>query len=568
MHLNGTRLYAAFEPSINGVVNLPPLSVLVPDQSGRVEAKPPCGSRLADHSQLKALALRIEYGFLPSMDMLGTVRGDHVFISYITEDSEQIDELQGALEAADFIVWRDKDKLWPGDDWQHEIRKAIRTGSFVFLACFSSHLAGREKSYQFEELTLAAEEYRSRPPGAPWLMTARLDECEIPEFDLGAGRTLGRSIHRADLFGSQKSAQLSRLVVAIQRAIGLAPGVPPESISTVAADASRAKSDVVEQLRVLLRNPSLVMDFDDYIGELRAPVRDALSDRERFSLVVPAGAKADAAFARTWVRRVRNYDDLIAPVLVPLKLIAMYGQKSHEMELTQTMRILAQESTQHVGDDVFTSIHQYPAIVATFAVALGAVSKQNYSMLRAATADVLVSAPSGPQVPFILTSGTQSVVGLDQWRAFGTLLCLEDDEKPINDEKLSALLASQGGRRLTPVSDHLFTLLAPIYRQHFASDSDYADAFDRVEVLLDAIAEDARDQADRYFGSHGGYGRYTWRRRHNERGPESDMLTEARAHGAGWTPLLAGLFGGDRDRAIAALERVEDLAKRIRSSRW
>lgn len=165
------------------------------------------------------------------------VPSDHVFISYITEDSEQVDELQGALEAAGFIVWRDKQRLWPGDDWQQEIRNAIRGGSFVFLACFSSNLAEREKSYQFEELTLAAEEFRTRPPGASWLMTARLDECEIPDFDLGAGRTLGRSIHRADLFGAQKSAQLTRLIVAIQRATGSSPA----SASTSAARDDRGR---------------------------------------------------------------------------------------------------------------------------------------------------------------------------------------------------------------------------------------------------------------------------------------------------------------------------------------
>ncbi|WP_298944218.1 toll/interleukin-1 receptor domain-containing protein [uncultured Microbacterium sp.] len=494
--------------------------------------------------------------------------GDHVFISYINEDSDAIDELQGALEAADFIVWRDKDKLWPGDDWQREIRSAIRSGSFVFLACFSSNLAKREKSYQFEELTLAAEEYRTRPPGASWLMTARLDECEIPEFDLGAGRTLGRSIHRADLFGPQKIAQLSRLVVAIQRAIGATPGVAPASVSTVAADAGRAQSDVVERLRGLLRNPSLIMDFDEYMSEMRTPLRVALSNRDEFPLTVTAGTKVDAAYARGWVRRVRNYDDLLAPALVPLKLIAMYGSQAHEQELTQTLRVLAQESTQRDGVDLLTSLHQYPAVVATFATALGAVAKQNYSMLRAATADVLVSTLNGTRVPFILTSGSQSVVGIDQWTALGTLLCLEDDQKPMSDEELDSLLTNGGGRRYTPVSDHLFTVLAPLYRQQFASDADYADAFDRVEVLLDVISEDARAQSDRYYGSHGGYGRYTWRHRHSDKGPEVVMLDEARAQGAGWTPLLAGLFGGDSERAIAALENVADLAGRIRSSRW
>ncbi|WP_110590282.1 toll/interleukin-1 receptor domain-containing protein [Microbacterium suaedae] len=494
--------------------------------------------------------------------------GNHVFLSYITEDSEQIDEVQGALEAADFIVWRDKDKLWPGDDWQAEIRNAIRGGSFVFLACFSSNLAKRETSYQFEELTLAAEEYRVRPPGASWLMTARLDECEIPEVDLGAGRTLGRTIHRADLFGQQKTAQVSRLVVAIQRAMGVSPGTPPASVSEVADDAGRAESDVVETVRTLLRNPSLVMDYDEYLADLRSPISESLADRDEFPLSVPSGAKANAEFVHAWVRRVRRYEDIVAPALIPVKLISMYGSRAHEQELTQTLQIVAHESNQRAGSEILMSLHEYPALLMTYAAALGAVAKQNFSMLRAVTADVQVTPLGASRVPFILTSGSQSVIGVDRGLALGTVLCLQDDGKTPTEDEIENLLAARGGRRFTPISDHLFTALAPLYKQQFASDAEYAGAFDRIEVLLDAISEDARNETNGYYGPHGGYGRYTWRHKHSAQGPETVMLDEARAQGAGWTPLLGGLFGGKSERAIAALEAVEVLAGDIRKSRW
>ncbi|WP_460798781.1 toll/interleukin-1 receptor domain-containing protein [Microbacterium sp. GXF0217] len=494
---------------------------------------------------------------------------DHVFISYITEDSAQIDELQAALEAADFIVWRDKDKLWPGDDWQAEIRNAIRSGSFVFLACFSSNLAKRKKSYQFEELTLAAEEYRLRPPGASWLMTARLDECEIPEIDLGAGRTLGKSIHRADLFGSAKSAQIARLIVAVQRAMGASPGTPPASVSQVAVEAGRAGSDLVERLREFLRSPTLVMDYDEYLSDLRAPILKALADRETFPMRVPPGVKQlDEDITRAWVTRIRNYDDVVAPAMIPLKLISMYGSQAHEQELTRTMMIVAHESTPDTADDIYGVAHEYPALLMTFAVAIGALAKQNYSMLRAASADVQIAIPGGSRVPFILKSGSQSVIGIDRWRVPGTILGLEDDGTSPSSADIAQLLSGQAGRRFTPISDHVFTVLAPLYQEQFASDTDYADAFDRVEVLLDAISEDARAQVEYYFGSHGGYGRYTWRHKHSERGPETILLEEARSHGAGWTPLLAGLFGGSSERAIAALETVGTMASRVRSGRY
>jgi len=357
-------------------------------------------------------------------------------------------------------------------------------------------------------------------------------------------------------------------VVAIQRAMGASPGTPPASVEEVAVDAGRAGSDVVENLRELLRNPSLVMDYDDYLSDLRTPIVNALADRNEFPLSVPPGVtQIDEDLTRSWVQRIRRYDDIIAPALIPLKLIAMYGSQSHEQELTRTMQIIATPPTPDISGDIFTVAHEYPAVLMTYAVALAAIAKQNYSMLRAATADAQISVPGNVRVPFILTSGSQSIVGIDRWRVPGTVLCLEDDGAPPTSEDIAQLLHGRGGRHFTPISDHLFTVLAPLYQRQFASDTEYAEAFDQVEVFLDAISEDARAQTERFYGPHGGYGRYTWRHRHSEHGPETVLLEEARAQRAGWTPLLAGLFGGSSERAIAALEAVATMATSARSGR-
>jgi len=80
------------------------------------------------------------------------------------------------------------------------IRRAITDDALVFIACFSHKSLARNKSYQNEELTVAIEQLRSRRPDVPWLIPVRFDDCEIPDYDIGPGRTL-RSIHRADLFG-------------------------------------------------------------------------------------------------------------------------------------------------------------------------------------------------------------------------------------------------------------------------------------------------------------------------------------------------------------------------------
>ena len=140
----------------------------------------------------------------------------HVFISYVHEDRDQVDRLQRGLEIAGIKVWRDTADLWPGQDWKQEIRQAITTDSLAFIACFSEHSEIKGKSFQNEELALAAEQMRLRPPGRAWLIPVRFAECRLPEFDLGAGRTLD-SLQRVDLFDGSWEYAMPRLTGAVLR---------------------------------------------------------------------------------------------------------------------------------------------------------------------------------------------------------------------------------------------------------------------------------------------------------------------------------------------------------------
>ena len=140
----------------------------------------------------------------------------HAFISYVREDSDRVDELQRNLEAAGISVWRDTADLWPGEDWRLKIRRAITDNALVFLACFSSRSAARATSYQNEELLLAIDQLRRRRPDDPWFIPVRFDDCPVPDYDLGGGRILA-SIQRVDLYGQQRDAGITRLVITIQR---------------------------------------------------------------------------------------------------------------------------------------------------------------------------------------------------------------------------------------------------------------------------------------------------------------------------------------------------------------
>jgi hypothetical protein len=164
-----------------------------------------------------------------------TVAG-HAFISYVREDSHDVDKLQQTLAAAGIPVWRDTADLWPGQDWRIMIRNAITKNALVFIACFSSRSIAREKSYQNEELLLAIEQLRLRHPDVPWLIPVRFDACDIPDLEIGGGRTLA-SIQRADLFSEGREAGIARLVMTILRILGL----PADLAATQSAPTSKGE---------------------------------------------------------------------------------------------------------------------------------------------------------------------------------------------------------------------------------------------------------------------------------------------------------------------------------------
>jgi hypothetical protein len=87
----------------------------------------------------------------------------HVFVSYVREDSSDVERLVFHLRSAGVEVWIDREDIPPGARWKDTIRNAIRTGMF-FIPCFSKAYLGRTKTYMNEELGLAIEELRLRRP--------------------------------------------------------------------------------------------------------------------------------------------------------------------------------------------------------------------------------------------------------------------------------------------------------------------------------------------------------------------------------------------------------------------
>ncbi len=66
---------------------------------------------------------------------------EHVFLSYCRDNDAAVRQLYDELTAAGHAVWRDQERLLPGMDWKHEIRRAIRR-AYAVVICFSARSRG------------------------------------------------------------------------------------------------------------------------------------------------------------------------------------------------------------------------------------------------------------------------------------------------------------------------------------------------------------------------------------------------------------------------------------------
>ena len=165
-----------------------------------------------------------------------------VFISYVRENIEIVDRLYQELTAHGIQVWLDRNDIGPGLRWKREIRRAIQQGAF-FIACFSKEYYQRDKTYMNEELTIAIEELRQRLVDQAWFIPVKLNECEIPDLDIGRGETL-LDLQHVNLYEDWEGN--------IQRIREIVQPTSPETINADTVERSIDPNAVVEFVKGLI----------------------------------------------------------------------------------------------------------------------------------------------------------------------------------------------------------------------------------------------------------------------------------------------------------------------------
>jgi hypothetical protein len=140
-----------------------------------------------------------------------------VFLCHSSGDKAAVRELHRRLHADGVEPWLDEEQLLPGQDWDREIRSAVRASDAV-LVCVSA-ASSSKTGYLQKEVRVVLDAADEQPEGTIFVIPARLEECEVPERL--------RRWQRVDLFQERGYGRLLGALAGRASASGLVPPRPP-----------------------------------------------------------------------------------------------------------------------------------------------------------------------------------------------------------------------------------------------------------------------------------------------------------------------------------------------------
>jgi hypothetical protein len=102
-----------------------------------------------------------------------------VFLCHSSADKKQVRQLHERLAKDGFAPWLDEEDLLPGQNWDMEIKKAVRS-SDVVLVCLSASSVTKQGFVQ-KEIKTALDAADEKPDGLVYIIPLRLQECSVPE---------------------------------------------------------------------------------------------------------------------------------------------------------------------------------------------------------------------------------------------------------------------------------------------------------------------------------------------------------------------------------------------------
>lgn len=102
-----------------------------------------------------------------------------VFLCHGKEDKPKVREIYSRLRKDGTEPWLDEEDLLAGQDWDLEIRKAVRA-SHAIIVCLSRASVNKEGYFQ-KEIKFALDVADEKPEGTIYILPIKLEECDVPD---------------------------------------------------------------------------------------------------------------------------------------------------------------------------------------------------------------------------------------------------------------------------------------------------------------------------------------------------------------------------------------------------
>ena len=168
-----------------------------------------------------------------------------VFLCHSSHDKPAVREIDARLKAEGWIdPWLDEEKLFPGQDWDLEIEKAVEATDAVLV--FLSDNSVSKEGYIQKEIRFILNMAEYKPEGTLFILPMRLNECPLP-------RRL-RSWHCVDYFPDERKEWAYGRLVASLRLRAEHLGIDVEALLAEAEEkrkraVERSEQAVAEQAR-------------------------------------------------------------------------------------------------------------------------------------------------------------------------------------------------------------------------------------------------------------------------------------------------------------------------------
>jgi WD40 repeat protein len=102
-----------------------------------------------------------------------------VFLCHSSGDKASVRALYQRLREDGIEPWFDEEDILPGQDWEHEITKAVRTVDVV-IVCLSRESVSKT-GYVQKEIRFALDKADEQPQGIIFIIPLKLEQCDVPD---------------------------------------------------------------------------------------------------------------------------------------------------------------------------------------------------------------------------------------------------------------------------------------------------------------------------------------------------------------------------------------------------